>query len=88
MPLLSCATGGARAVPTSLGMRLWPAAHPTNPQYNDLIVAPADVCAAQVGQSCLQRSSISIDGTTLYVVGTAADLQMEPADDLSCSSMS
>ena len=82
---LSCASGGARAVPTSLGMRLWPAAHPTNPQKVDLIVAPADICEIHRQESCMQRSSISMGGVTLYVVGTAADLNMEPAEDLTCS---
>ena len=82
---LSCASRGARAVPTSLGMRLWPAAHPTNSQKVDLIVAPADICEEHRQESCMQRSSISMGGVTLYVVGTAADLNMEPAEDLTCS---
>jgi hypothetical protein len=85
---LSCASGGARALPTSLGMRLWPAAHPTNPQHIDLIVAPADVCAAQAGQSCAARASVVMGGATLFVVGTAAELHMEPAEDLTCAAVS
>jgi hypothetical protein len=82
---LSCASGGARAIPSTLGMRLWPAAHPTNPQKVDLIVAPLNVCEAHTHQSCSQSSSVSMGGVTLYTVGTAADLHMEPADDLTCS---
>jgi hypothetical protein len=81
---LSCASGGARAIPSTLGMRLWPAAHPANPQKVDLIVAPLSVCESHTHQSCLQSSSVSMGGVTLYTVGTASDLHMEPADDLTC----
>ena len=84
---LSCASGGARALPSTLGMRLWPAAHPQNQQHVDLIVAPADVCAAQAGQSCAARASVVMGGTTLFVVGKAADLHMEPAEDLTCAAV-
>jgi len=81
---LSCASGGARAIPSTLGMRLWPAAHPANPQKVDLIVAPLSVCEAHTHQSCSQSSSVSMGGVTLYTVGTASDLHMEPADELTC----
>jgi hypothetical protein len=81
---LSCASGGVRAIPSTLGMRLWPAAHPANPQKVDLIIAPLNVCEAHTHQSCLQRSSVSMGGVTLYTVGTAAELHMEPAEDLTC----
>jgi hypothetical protein len=81
---LSCASGDARAVPASLSMHLLPAAHPSNNQNVDLIFAPADLCASQVGQSCIGRTSVSVGGVILYVVGTAVDLHMEPAEELTC----
>jgi hypothetical protein len=85
---LSCASVGARAAPQSLGLLLWPAAHPANPQRVDLIVATLAVCQ-QLGGSCSTAPSNTIaaaDGvTTLHIVGTAAALHLEAAEQLSCA---
>jgi hypothetical protein len=71
-------------------MRLWPAAHPQNPQNVDLIVAPDVECRARLGVlSCADvtgLASIAMDGITRYVVGTAAEMNMEPAEELTCKS--
>lgn len=87
---LLCATNNARALPSALGMRLWPAAHPQNPQNVDLIVAPDVECRARLGVlSCADvtgLASIAMDGITRYVVGTAAEMNMEPAEELTCKS--
>jgi hypothetical protein len=82
-----CSSDGSRALPTNLGMRLWPAAHPQNPQHVDLIVAPEAVCRAYRNlESCNTIPSIVMgDNVIRYLIGTASDLHMEPAEDLSCS---
>ena len=84
---LVCSSDGSRALPTNLGMRLWPAAHPQNPQHVDLIVAPEAVCRAYRNlESCNTIPSIVMgDNVIRYLIGTASDLHMEPAEDLSCS---
>ena len=85
---LSCASVGARAAPQSLGLLLWPAAHPANPQRVDLLVATLAVCQ-QLGGTCSTAPTNTIaaaDGvTTLHIVGTAAALHLEAAEQLSCA---
>ena len=83
---LSCASAGSRAAPPSLGLVLWPAAHPSNPQDVDLIVAPAAACAALTSAAaCGAAASIAgADGVLRYVVGTAASMHLEAAEAVSC----
>lgn len=70
---LSCASGGARALPSSLGMRLLPAAHPLNTDGVDLIVAPLESCTAMLSATiCATKQVVAMDGVTRYVIGTAA----------------
>lgn len=87
-PSLTCVSGGARGISSSLGIQLWPAAHDDNPQNVDLIIAPSAVCASMVvGGSCAGRQSIiGADNIQRFVVGTAADLHMEQAEALTCDS--
>jgi hypothetical protein len=85
---LSCASGGARALPSNLGMRLWPGAHPENIYRVDQIVAPEETCKIVLSlQSCSGRSSVVMDGITRYVIGTAAELHMEAGEELVCGSL-
>ena len=84
---LSCASSGARAVPSSLGVLLWPAANPSNPQHVDLIIAPLAMCR-QLGGTCSTLASntvVGADGVTRYIVSTAAALNLEAAEALTCS---
>ena len=84
---LSCASSPARAVPSSLGVLLWPAANPSNPQHVDLIIAPLAMCQ-QLGGTCSTLASntvVGADGVTRYIVGTAAALNLEAAEALTCS---
>ena len=84
---LSCASSPARAVPSSLGVLLWPAANPSNPQHVDLIIAPLATCQ-QLGGTCstlASNTAVGADGITRYIVGTAAALNLEAAEALSCS---
>jgi hypothetical protein len=85
----SFSAADARAVPTSLGLRVWPAAHPQNPQQADLIVAPAASCAQlSPGGVCTTDSAnqiVGADGVTRFVVGTAAAFHMEAATMLDCT---
>jgi hypothetical protein len=84
---LSCTSNTARSLPSGLGLRLLPAAHQTNNEKIDLIVAPEETCKMMLSvQSCLGRQSVVIDETTRYVIGTAAELNMEPEEELVCSS--
>ena len=84
---LSCASSGARAVPTALGVLLWPAAHPSNPQHVDLIIAPLAVCQQLTSSmACAAAASImGMDGVMRFVVGTAAALNLEAAEALTCN---
>ena len=85
---LSCASGGARALPSNLGMRLWPGAHPENIYRVDQIVAPEETCKIVLSlQSCSGRSSVVMDGVTRYVLGTAAELHMEAGEELVCGTL-
>jgi len=70
-----------------MNMRLWPAAHPANTDRVDTIVAPEDTCKAMLSlQTCVGRTSVVIDGMTRYVIGTAAELNMEASEELICES--
>jgi hypothetical protein len=82
---LTCVSDDARAISSSLGMLLWPAAHPNNPHDVDLIIAPADVCANQVGFCCEGREHITINNIQRFVIGTASELHMEEAEVLTCN---
>ena len=84
---LSCASSGARAVPSSLGVLLWPAANPSNPQHVDLIIAPLAMCQQLTSSAaCAAAASITgMDGVLRFVVGTAAALNLEAAEALTCS---
>jgi DNA-binding beta-propeller fold protein YncE len=82
---LSCATNTARALPNDLNMRLWPAAHPLNTDRVDKIVAPEETCKTMLSlQTCVGRTSVVINGVTRYVIGTAAELNMEASEELLC----
>ena len=84
---LSCASSPARAVPSSLGVLLWPAANPSNPQRVDLVIAPLATCQ-QLGGTCSTLASntvVGADGVTRYIVGTAAALNIEAAESLTCN---
>ncbi len=86
---LSCASSGVRAVPSSLGLLLWPAAHPSNPQRVDLVIAPLAMCQ-QLGGTCSTLASntvVGADGIMRYIVGTAAALNIEAAEALACSAL-
>ena len=84
---LSCASSGARAAPSSLGLLLWPAAHPQNPQGVDLVAAPLAACQALTSAAaCAAAPSITgEDGAPHFVIGTAAALHFEAAEPLACS---
>ncbi len=84
---LSCASSAARTVPSSLGVLLWPAAHPSNPQHVDLVIAPLALCQ-RLGGTCSTLASntvVGADGVTRYIVGTAAALNIEAAESLACT---
>ena len=76
----------ARAVPASLGLQLWPAAHPSNPQRVDLVVAPLAQCQQMTSNAaCAAAATVAgADGVTRYVVGTAAAFKMEADETLTC----
>ena len=86
---MSCSTADARAVPTSYGLQIWPAAHPQNPQHVDLVIAPAAQCAQlSPGGVCTTLAAnqiVGADGVTRFVVGTAAAFHMEAGEALSCA---
>jgi hypothetical protein len=64
------ARGGARAVPSSLGVLLWPAANPSNPQNVNLIIAPLAMCQQLSGFEHGRGRGWHLE----YIVGTAARL--------------
>ena len=69
-----------------LGVLLWPAAHPFNPQKVDLVIAPLAVCQ-QLGGTCSTLAINTIagtDGVTRYIIDTAAALHLEAAEALVC----
>ena len=83
---LPCVVADARAVPATLGLQLWPAAHPANPQGVDLVVAPLAQCKLMTSDAaCAAAATIAgADGTLRFVVGAAAAFNMEAAKSLSC----
>ena len=84
--MLSCSATTKRAVPSSLGLLLWPAAG--NSQHVDLLIAPLAICQTLIpAAACATSSSVvGADGITRFVVGTAAAFHMEAAEELTCSS--
>ena len=84
---LSCVAADARAVPAALGLQLWPAMHPQNPQRADLVVAPLATCQQMTSAAaCAAAASVAgADGVTRYVVGTAAAFNMEADETLTCA---
>ena len=87
---LSCAATGSRAVPGALGLQLWPAAAPGNTRQADLVVAPLAACQALTGatdSACGGALSVvGTDGVARFAVGTAAQLHMQAAATMTCSS--
>jgi hypothetical protein len=84
---ISCASSGARAAPASLGLLLWPAAHPANSLHLDLIIAPLIACRQLISEeACASAMSVvGADGMLRYVLGTAAALHLEAAEPLTCA---
>jgi ADP-ribosylglycohydrolase len=74
-------------VPSSYGLQIWPAAHPSNPQHVDLVIAPSAQCAQLTSAgACAAAASIAgADGVTRFVVGTAAAFHMEAGETLTCA---
>jgi hypothetical protein len=76
-------------VPSSYGLQIWPAAHPSNPQHVDLVIAPAAQCAQlSPGGVCTTLAAnqiVGADGVTRFVVGTAAAFHMEAGETLTCA---
>ena len=85
---MTCLPTDASAIPSSVGLLLWPATHPQNPQRVDLVVAPASTCAqlspGGVCNTTAANTIIGLDGAPRYAIGTAAALNMEGAETLSC----
>jgi hypothetical protein len=83
---LTCSAGAARAVPSSLGLQIWPAANPANARGVDLLVAPLALCRQMTSAAaCAAADSVvGADGTTRFVVGTAAAFNVEPAEAMTC----
>lgn len=84
---LSCLSSGARAVPTSLGLKMLPAAHPSNPRGVDLIIASLSACQ-QLSSTCSTQTSntiVGVDLSTQYIVGTSEELHMESSEQLTCT---
>ena len=74
-------------MPASLGLQLWPAMHPQNPQRVDLVVVPLAQCQQMTSAAaCAAAATVAgADGVTRYVVGTAAAFNMEADETLMCS---
>ena len=85
--LSSCTANDGRAIPSALGMLIWPAASPTNPQSKDLVIAPLAQCQTMTSAAaCASAASmVGADGVQRFVVGTAAALNVEAAETLTCS---
>lgn len=84
---LSCLSSGARAVPTSLGLKMLPAAHPLNSRGVDLIIASLGICQ-QLTSTCSTLPSdaiVGVDVSTQYIVGTSEELHMESSEQLTCT---
>ena len=87
---LACSPAGSRAIPDAFGLQIWPAAHPANARRVDLLVAPLALCQQMRGASAADcaaagASVVGADGATRYVVGTAAELNVEPAESMTCA---
>ena len=90
---LTCSAADSRAVPTSLGLQVWPAAAPGNSRGLDLLVAPLTTCQQLVGGAAAASptcggaaSVVGADGATRFVVGTLAQFNMQPAETMRCTS--
>ena len=90
---LTCSAADSRAVPTSLGLQVWPAAAPGNFRGLDLLVAPLTTCQQLVGGAAAASptcggaaSVVGADGATRFVVGTLAQFNMQPAETMRCTS--
>lgn len=83
---LSCISTDTRAVPSTLGLQFWPAAHPLNTQKIDLIVAPLAQCQLLTSSTACATAAtiVGIDSVMRYVVGTATEYNMEAAETLTC----
>jgi hypothetical protein len=83
---LTCSSSSVRAIPSSLGLQIWPAAHPSNVQKVDLVIAPLSECIQYLSTSLCNSATtfIGSDSITRYVIGTAASLNMEPAEMVQC----
>jgi hypothetical protein len=75
-------------VPTSLGLLIMPAAHPSNSQRVDLVVAPLALCQQMTSAAACAAavSVVGTDGITRYGVGTTTALNFEHAESLTCAS--
>jgi hypothetical protein len=84
---LTCSAGAARAVPSSLGLQIWPAANAANSRGVDLLVAPLALCRQMTSDAaCAAAASVAgVDGVTRFIVGTAAAFNVEPAESLTCA---
>jgi hypothetical protein len=87
---LACSAGAARAVPSSLGLQIWPAANAANARSVDLLVAPLALCRQMASEAACAAADtvVGADGVTRFVVGTAAAFNVEPAEALTCGAAS
>ena len=85
---MTCSAGAVRAVPSSLGLQIWPAANAANARGVDLLVAPLALCQQRTSAAaCAAANSVvGADGVTRFVVGTAEAFNVEPAEALTCAS--
>ena len=85
---LSCSAGAARAVPSSLGLQIWPAANAANARGVDLLVAPLALCRQMTSEAACAAADtvVGADSVTRFVVGTAAAFNVELAEALTCAS--
>jgi hypothetical protein len=74
-------------VPAALGLQIWPAANPANARGVDLLVAPLALCQQMTSSAACNAAAsvVGADGTTRFVVGTAAAFNVEPAESLTCA---
>ncbi len=84
-----CTAGSGRSVPAALGLQIWPAANPINMRGVDLLIAPLELCRLMTSSSACSAavSLVGTDGVARYVVGTAADFNVEPAESLTCGAL-
>jgi len=87
---MACGPAGSRTVPTSSGLLLWPASHPTNPAKVDLVLADLATCKKVTKNACPAQKNtaqqiISPDGVRRFMVGTAAQLKMQQAEEMTCA---